>query len=323
MSLSPDMACAVAIWVETLLYGMYTCLYFEALYVMTKKVSKVTSTKIFLGTTVVMHLVATIHIIINCYRLLRAFVLHVEPLGPAAYFMSLDRWDNLTHNALICVMTWLGDGLVIYRCYIIWNYNYYTIILPVVLLVVNFAVNVYLLYWFDHGSASEYPKVVPWLNTVYPLAFTENVLTTGLIALKIWNQHRISTRAGIVDHSSRHSLFNILRIIVESAMIYTVQLMILIILYPLQNLAQVIIQSAIVPSIGIVFVLIAVRVHLTKSKTIFGPSRIGIPSWLNDSDHEGGDSDRRVKMTRSNQETEDTDHTRTTVLSPFRPLDDV
>ncbi|KAF8975343.1 hypothetical protein BDQ17DRAFT_272824 [Cyathus striatus] len=85
MSLSPDMACAVAIWVETLLYGMYTCLYFEALYVMTKKVSKVTSTKIFLGTTVVMHLVATIHIIINCYRLLRAFVLHVEPLGPAAY----------------------------------------------------------------------------------------------------------------------------------------------------------------------------------------------------------------------------------------------
>lgn len=140
------------------------------------------------------------------------------------------------------------------------------------------------------------------MGTVYPSVFAQNVITTGLIAFKIWSQHRSSASNGVIDASSRLSLIRILRIIVESAAIYTVQLLILLILYPLQSAAQFIVQSAIIPSIGktansfplylsnlvskgIVFVLIAVRVHFTSSRTriLHHTTPLGdIPNWFED-----------------------------------------
>jgi hypothetical protein len=55
------------------------------------------------------------YIVVNLYRFLRAFVLHVDPLGPTSYFFDFTRWDALAHNAMLCIMTWLGDALVVSR----------------------------------------------------------------------------------------------------------------------------------------------------------------------------------------------------------------
>lgn len=82
------------------------------------------------------------------------------------------------------------------------------------------------------------------------MALSQNSLTTALIVLKIYKQHQVSTSHGIVDRTSKLSLIRILRIIIESAMLYTIQLTILIILYYTNNNAKVIVQYAIVPSVG-------------------------------------------------------------------------
>jgi len=92
--------------------------------------------------------------------------------------------------------------------------------------------------------------IVPWLDTIYPLAFAQNVMATSLISYKILSQYRSSAAHGVVDSSSRLSLYRVLRIIVESAMIYPLELLILIILYLKESPAQVILQAAVVPSIG-------------------------------------------------------------------------
>ncbi|KAF9004535.1 hypothetical protein BDQ17DRAFT_1278692, partial [Cyathus striatus] len=250
MQPSLEVAAVVAIWVEVLLYGIYTCLFFESVYIMLKKRStSALSAKVFLCSTILMYLVATAHIVINLFRLLRGFVLNVDPKGADDYIWDFTRWENIAHNILLCLMTWLGDALVIYRCYIVWNNNFYIIALPLILLVLSIAINIMLLWWFTHNTVT-LATSIPWMNTIYPLAFVQNVLTTGMISLKIWRQHRVSSASGVIDSASRLSLINIMRIIVESAMIYTVQLMILIILYPLHHNAQFIVQSAVVPSIG-------------------------------------------------------------------------
>lgn len=70
-----------------------------------------------------------------------------------------------------------------------------------------------------------------------------------MIAFKIWRQHRRSVDSGVISHSSL-DLLTVMRIIIESAMIYTLQLLILIILFPLHSLAQLIVQNAVIPSIG-------------------------------------------------------------------------
>lgn len=98
---------------------------------------------------------------------------------------------------------------------------------------------------------------MPLLSSIYPLAFGENMITTSLIAWKIWRQHRVSRDAGVIDRGTRVSLFQILRIIIESAMVYTFQILLVIILFFRGDNFQIIVQSAIVPSIGMTLLEVA------------------------------------------------------------------
>lgn len=112
------------------------------------------------------------------------------------------------------------------------------------------AVNIYTLVWFQNPLAFSARSRIMSLNAIYPLSLIQNVMTTGLITLKIWTQHRQSSASGVVDRSSRLTLIRIIRIIIESAMVYTIQLCVLIILYFRDDTFQYVVQSAIVPSIG-------------------------------------------------------------------------
>ncbi|KAF8154740.1 hypothetical protein B0H34DRAFT_660497 [Crassisporium funariophilum] len=240
-----------------------------------------------------MYIVATFHIGLGLARLLRGYVFNVEPLGPLMYLADFRRWENMAYNVLLCVMTWLGDALVIYRCYFVWSGNLYIIALPTLLLLTTIATNGVVLYWFTHPFSIPIDNAIGLLNSIYPLAFAQNVMTTGLITLKIWNQHRASSAFGVVDRGSRLSLVRIMRIVVESAMVYTIQIFLLVVLYFTGSNAQFIVQPAIVPSIGITFVLIAIRVHLAKRRSMPFESELGtIPAWL-----AGGDS--AIELTHS------------------------
>jgi hypothetical protein len=50
---------------------------------------------------------------VNLYRLLRGYVWLRDTVGPAAYFLDLGRWDNIAHDAINAVVTWIGDFLVV------------------------------------------------------------------------------------------------------------------------------------------------------------------------------------------------------------------
>lgn len=156
--------------------------------------------------------------------------------------------------------------------------------------------------------------MISLLDAIFPLALAQNVLTTGLIAFKIWLQHKASSVSGVVGGGSRLSLMHVLVIIIESAMIYTLQLLVLIILYFKPSNVQFVIQSAIVPSIGqydqwqshdwflvsfisgIVFVLMAVRVHIAKSQSVLGTGLGTLPAWLAE---DGSDSEMNGERSSS------------------------
>ena len=84
------------------------------------------------------------------------------------------------------------------------------------------------------------------MRSIYATAFTQNTMTTGLIAYKIWHQNRLSK--GLVSGSS--SMIPLVRIIIESASIYVLNVLILIILYAVESNGQYVAQEAIVPVCG-------------------------------------------------------------------------
>jgi hypothetical protein len=49
------------------------------------------------------------------YRSLRATVLLRDPLGALHYYSDIGQWEVLSNIILICIMTWLGDALVVSR----------------------------------------------------------------------------------------------------------------------------------------------------------------------------------------------------------------
>ncbi|RXW21549.1 hypothetical protein EST38_g4296 [Candolleomyces aberdarensis] len=222
-----------------------------------------------------------------------------DPNFSVRFLFDWQRWDAYAFPIILAVLTWLGDILVIYRCFLIWQRNYYVIILPVILLLASIGTTSVNLWWFRHTSEIPWSIMKRLFNVTYPLNFVQNVLTTGFIAYRIYTQYRAS-KAAHDSISSKLNFIAIMRIIVESALIYTVQMLLLIILWYTGSPALVIVQHAIAPSIGIVFVLIAIRTHVAKTAMGIRGSRSGsfsiMPTWLSGDDrtnHRGGENTGR------------------------------
>ncbi|KAJ3526464.1 hypothetical protein NMY22_g10151 [Coprinellus aureogranulatus] len=203
---------------------------------------------------------------VNAHRFLYAFspAWHRDSGGqlPIAYLRILSHyWDNYTSVVIMNVLTWLADALVIYRCFLIWERNVWIIIpssLVLLLSIVNCSVTI---TWFRHPTLLTYPQARPFLNMTYPINIAQSCLTTGLITFKIWRQYSLSRSAGLYAGGSGSGLLTIMRIIVESAMIFAVQQLALCILYYLDSPAQHVFHGTMVPSIGVVFVLLAIRAY--------------------------------------------------------------
>lgn len=119
---------------------------------------------------------------------------------------------------------------------------------------------------------------------------------------RIWRQHLLSEASG-VRAASGITLLSVVRLVVESAMVYTLQLTTLVVLYFLRHPAMVILQAAIVPSIDIVFVLLSIRVHMAtlRSERLRSPASIALPSWVHgiESADSSGRNSFEVPLTRN------------------------
>ncbi|KAF5327273.1 hypothetical protein D9619_004247 [Psilocybe cf. subviscida] len=230
-----------------------------------------------------MYMVATLHLIFSGVRFYNST--YLAPEGTMAYLPDPNHWEFLGLIILVCIQTWLGDILVIYRCYFVWDNNLWLISVPVFLLLGTIGINVFVLYWFRHPAVLTLESGIHVLRSIYPLAFAQNFLTTALIILKIFLQHQASRKAGAINIGSSLGLIRIMRIVIESAAIYTIQILVLNILYFRNDNFQYVIQPAIIPSIGITFVLLALRIEASRhesatTKTDLGIRSSMIPQWL-------------------------------------------
>jgi hypothetical protein len=89
-------------------------------------------------------------------------------------------------------------------------------------------------------------------NAVYArhsLALSQNMLSTGLIVWRIWRQHRLSRTIGL-QVVNGVSLLEVITIVLESASLYTVQLVVLNITNYLYHPLCFIFQATLVPTAG-------------------------------------------------------------------------
>ncbi|PBK67234.1 hypothetical protein ARMSODRAFT_1086201 [Armillaria solidipes] len=271
-SISLDKANFLALVLETLLYGAFTVLFIAALYAIFQKRSGI-NVKLLL-TVIAIWILATVHLILDIIRAIEAFV-ELESGGALQYYSDLSNPLQAAKTAIYVTLTLVGDGFVIYRCFIVWNRRWYIVPGPILLLcgtgVGGFGATVA----FSRaapGAEVFLPNIVPWITSFISMTLCTNIVCTSLIAYRIISIQR-AVRGVIQVNLARSALM----MVVESAAVYSASVLSLMITYTLGSNAQYTVLDLTAPLIGITFTIIILRVSLgISSRELTALSQTGL-----------------------------------------------
>ncbi|KAJ6563609.1 hypothetical protein DFH09DRAFT_1158494 [Mycena vulgaris] len=226
-------------WVGSFFYGIYLVLFCICIYILLHRPRNLGNT-VLLVTASLLFTLSSIQAIFNII------------LGSADIDGIDIPYDQLAlaNNMIYVTNNVLADGLVIYRCYVIWSRNIYVVILPIIMLIVT--------------SIFGWDLDLP-LPPFFELSLATNVLVTGLTAGRIWWICR-QARMYLKTEMQKQYVSSI-SIIVESGVIYSASVLAYLILgaIPSAEVVQNPVVEMLGQLVGIVPTLIIVRVGLGVS----------------------------------------------------------
>jgi len=263
-----DKTFLVAAWLESLVYGCFLVTFIMNVYVhLDFKRRQNTHNRVMFSFSIVMFILATMHLAMNCYRMIRGYVdFRLAPGGPVGYIGTLSLWDHIFKDTLYATQSILGDAAAVYRCWILWSRDYRVIIIPTIMLIAS-TISGYMvcgLYPSIPPDATVFdPRLTNWITTFYSIAVAQNISTTGLMAWRLWHGEKNSARYRM---GSRGSLMPVLRILVESAALYLFVEILLLSLYSVDYNAQYILLECVTPVVGLTFSVITIRINLRSQR---------------------------------------------------------
>jgi len=220
------------LWVSTFLYGIYLVLFCRCMYIFYKGKRQIT----LLLTAIIMFILSTTSIIISLCQ------------GASAYGgLDLNLAQLQIAGAIVYVTNnIIADGLLIYRCYVIWNTVYITIV-PLLLLIATMIL----------GYSIQ-------LKLFFILSLSMNLFVPTLVAGRLWwIIRRIRGPNGAL---TRRKGRNAMAIILESGLIYSVVVSVHMVYFHTSNPMDEVIYGALGQIVGIVPTLIIVRVGFGVSQ---------------------------------------------------------
>ncbi|KAJ8093490.1 hypothetical protein PM082_020347 [Marasmius tenuissimus] len=249
MALGFRKAVLIGTFLECIAYGIYFAVFLRALQILHRKLVPGIAFVYLLGTTIVLWLLTTVRLMLNVPTTVGVITTNKD-IVPNASGISIALW--VAH-------TIVADIFIVYRVYAIWSRSVLISVVPFLLAIADMVGGVLLI--------AQTPKLVYGVPThgsiiFYALAFDSltlalNILCTVLIASKLYISER-QTRL-----SSSLNLRSIATIVVESAALYSVCLILLVVsilghgdIYDLQWLFLKPLSSI----VGLNFSLIIIRV---------------------------------------------------------------
>ncbi|KAH9481029.1 hypothetical protein JR316_0005548 [Psilocybe cubensis] len=258
----------LAAWVEAIVYGFLCCIFGATMFVyFSPKYSRV-GTKRDIHTTSmimvsgVMFFMATFHLAMNGFRLIRGYAdFRDADGGPVAYIGNLRRWDHILKDTIYATQENLGSAAAIYRTWTLWSYNWKIIVLPSIMLMINIVAGYIVCGTYssvDPTATVFLPRLNTWIKIFYSMAVALNIITTGLMAWRIYSTHMKSANYNV----GRGRLISILRILIESAALQLIVEIVLLALYCSDINAQYILLESVTSVVAITFNTITLRIKL-------------------------------------------------------------
>ncbi|TFY55386.1 hypothetical protein EVJ58_g8291 [Rhodofomes roseus] len=159
-------------------------------------------------------LTVTGHWILTVVRLFDAFVNYKGGAEPIIAFADLSMMTEVIKTAFLVVTVLISDAMIIYRLYIVWSYNKFIIIFPVMTWCGLIACGTGVCWQFavyTLGDDVFKTSAGRWITSDCVFTFTTNIYCSLLIAYRVWRT-RITTQA-----YGGANIMGALAIIIESA----------------------------------------------------------------------------------------------------------
>ncbi|KAJ7479343.1 hypothetical protein B0H11DRAFT_2423486 [Mycena galericulata] len=240
---------------EDILYGAYILVFLETFSILWAR-RKTDAKYIYLWvTTVLMATLITARCVIDTFRCVIALENNGVDFGPP------NTNTNVAANACWFLLVAVTDAFIIFRTFIVWNRNWLVIIIPSMLYLACYGITIWillLLKGFDPERGSIFQTLI--LKNVFvviALTLATNLTCTGLISFRLFSKYRqiAALSSSVAGHSMK-----IFPILVESATLYSLFLIGILILAGLKSYVVYILIDCISPITGLVFSYIIIRV---------------------------------------------------------------
>jgi len=225
-----------------------------------------------LAATILMFLVSTFSAVVSMQDVIDAFINYHGPGGAlefygGAYTVNVG-WTHWMPAVEDSVQVILGDGLLIYRCYVIYDRNWRAIAVPAVAwigLVAMAITSSAREATLKRGESLNDPIVLPFLTVTLLLTFLTSIITTYLIIRRLLT---VEFRPNIRGAIRPHILTRIATIFCETGLIYTLSVVASLGVYLARSNLEYVATLAMIHIIPITCNLLLIRVEGIKSPEV-------------------------------------------------------
>ncbi|KAJ7709453.1 hypothetical protein B0H17DRAFT_915723 [Mycena rosella] len=220
-----------------------------------------------LAVTLWMGTFATVDVATGLLHNIQAFVLYQGQGGAAQEFSKISDWVNIIRTVDTHMQTLLGDGILIYRCWVVYAKSWPVVAFSILLWCGAAACTGMVLHienTLRSNALITSGSLQPLVTSFWVLTITLNLLTTSLLVFKIWKVDRRSAHFMHQSASAQYQpsrLRKVMRIIIESGLMYTVAAFITVMAYITNSNSTYPTSDVVIQMVGIAFNLIIIRAN--------------------------------------------------------------
>lgn len=286
----------VGLFFTTILYGVVVALFFRCMYALLSPVNR-TQEGIRRGLvvhTVAMFALFTIPCMIEVHLKRTAFIDNRDcpgtdqyPYpGPSAYGVILNSEPiTIAYVVMFPLNQWLADGLLLYRCYLIYSMNYMAMVLPCLLYLSSIAMGILHAAEFVVPTFS-YANLLAFDTSYFSISLSLNALLALMIIARLTLHSRNVRKAiGASNNDLGSYTTTITTMLVESYALYALSLLLFIVPWDLDNWVGSIFAKFPGPCQVIAPYLIIIRVADRRALTgamITGSEHVGSMQFISE-----------------------------------------
>ncbi|KAG1719868.1 hypothetical protein EDB19DRAFT_2044881 [Suillus lakei] len=247
-----DTAVIMSLTLEGILYGFSIFMFMGTICALTYKRRIKDVNRLTLVVAILLLILSTAHIVVNIIRAEYGLVKYRDTFqgGPATFFEDVSQTTYLIKSGLYVTQTLLVDGVVSYHACCGAGVA---------------ATGVYAVYRCSQASSNIFAaELAQWVKAFLVSTIATNLLSSGLLAYRIWMIERsVST-----VRTTKSTLMPILRVLVDSAVLYSAVLFPALMCFMFSNTGEVVVVDMAMPIMSITFYMVLIRIAINRNRQL-------------------------------------------------------